>query len=72
MNKSKFHLELREILSCTKIRTEAKKGSGQRNSKVAANDCFIFNIWFASKRWAEATMDVGAYIIGMVKTNTKI
>ena len=31
----------------------------------------IFDSWFAPKRSAEAMMDVGADIIGMVKINTK-
>ena len=33
---------------------------------------FIFNSWFASKRSAESATDVGADIIDMVKTNTKV
>ena len=32
---------------------------------------FLFDIWFASKRSAEAAIDVSADIIGMVKRNTK-
>ena len=33
---------------------------------------FLFNIWFDSKKLAEAEMGVGADIIGSVKINTKI
>ena len=48
-----------------------KNGLGQRNIKGATNDGFTFHSWFASKRPDEAAMDVGADIIGMVKTNKK-
>ena len=35
------------------------------------NDYFLFDIWFASDRSNEAAMDVGEYMIGMVKLNTQ-
>ena len=50
---------------------EAKKGLRQMNVKGDTNDCFLFENWFASEWLAESEMDVGAEIIGMVKTNTK-
>ena len=49
----------------------AEKGLGHRNNKGATKDCFIFGIWFTLKRLAEAVMDVGAYMVGIVKTNKK-
>lgn len=48
------------------------KGLSQSNVKCDANDCFIFGIYFASKRSYEDTMDVGVDMIGMVKTNKKV
>ena len=44
-------------------RTEVKKGGPK--------DCFLFDSWFASKKAEEAAMELGAELIGMVKTNTK-
>ena len=38
---------------------------------MGTKDCFLFVSWFASKKAAEAVMEVGAKLIGMVKTNTK-
>ena len=51
---------------------EAKKGLYQRGVKRDTNYVFIFDIWIASKSFAEAVVDAGADMIGMVKTNTKI
>ena len=51
---------------------EATKGFGKSNIKGAIKGCFIFNSWCALKRSAESATDVGADIIDMVKTNTKI
>ena len=34
-------------------------------------DCFLFDSWFASKKAAEAVMEVGVELVFMVKTNTK-
>ena len=58
-------------VDCTKITTKAKKGIVQSYIKGATKDCFIFDSWSSSMNPADATMDVGAEIIGMVKTNTK-
>ena len=50
---------------------EATKGIGQKSIKGGTKDCFLFDSWFASKKAAEAAMEMGAELIGMVKTNTK-
>ena len=34
--------------------------------KGAIKYCFLFGSWFASNKLAEAAMDVGAYLTGMV------
>ena len=51
---------------------EETKGVGQKSIKGGTKDCFLFDIWFASKKAKEAVMEVGAELIGMVKTNTKV
>ena len=71
MKNSDFHLELGSTAACTKRIMEATNGFGQRDAKGATKDCFLFGSFFSSKRSAEAVMDVGADMIGMVKTNTK-
>ena len=50
---------------------EDTKGLGQKGVKGATKDCFIFGSWLYSNNLGEATMDVGADMIGMFKTNTK-
>ena len=50
---------------------EAAKGVGQKSIKGGTKDYFLFDSWFASNNAAEAAMEVGAELIGMVKTNTK-
>ena len=50
---------------------EATKGIGQKPIEGGKKDCFLFDSWFASKKAAEAVMEIGADLIGMVKTNTK-
>ena len=54
---------------CTKRIMEETKGIGQKYRKMAMKDCFIFEIWFSSKNLVETAMEVGAELIGMVKTN---
>ena len=49
----------------------ATKGIGQKSIKGGTNDCFLFDSWFASKKAAESAIEMGAELIGMVKTNTK-
>ena len=39
--------------------------------KGETEDCFLFYSWLASKKAAEAAMEIGAELIGMVKKNTK-
>ena len=51
--------------------TKRKKALGQSDIKGATKYCFIFGSLFASKRLDAYVMDVGTYIIGVVKTNTK-
>ena len=51
---------------------ESTKGIGQKSIKGWMKDCLLFDSWFASKKAAEAVMEVGAKFIGMVKKNTKV
>ena len=53
------------------ILVKATKGIIHRYIKGDTNDCFIFDSVFYSKELAEYAMEVGANIIGMVKTNKK-
>ena len=53
-----------------KIIMESMAGLGQRKEKFATNDCFPFEIWFASNRSADVAMDVGHDFISFVKTDT--
>ena len=50
---------------------EATNWLGYRGVKGATKDCFIFSICFAPNILAESMMNVGAYMCGMFKTNTK-
>ena len=72
MKHSKYQQELGTNASCTKITMEATKGIGQKSIKGGTKDCFLFDGWFASKKAAEAAMEIGAEFIGMVDTNTKV
>ena len=56
---------------CTKRMMEATKGVGKKSIKGVTKYCFLFDSWFNSKNAAEAEMEMGAELIGMVKTNTK-
>ena len=51
---------------------EATKGIVQMSKKWGTKDCLLFDSWFASKKAVEAAMELGAELIGMVKTNTKV
>ena len=51
---------------------EEKKVLGQRDVKGDTRDYFILESWFASKRLDGTDMYVGADMVGMVKTNTKV
>ena len=55
----------------TKRMTEETKGIVQKSKKGGRKDCFLFDSWFASKKAAEAAMELGAELIGLVMTNTK-
>ena len=50
--------------------TETNK-IGQRDMKGATNDCFLFDSCFSSNKLVESEMDIGTYMIGVVKTNTE-
>ena len=71
MKHSKYQKYLGSTESCTKITMEATKGIGQKYRKGETKDCFIFDSWFSSKKAVEAAMEVGADLIGMMRTNTK-
>ena len=57
--------------ACTKRMMEATKRICQKSIEEGTKDCFIFDGWLASKKAAEAAMEMGAELIGMAKTNTK-
>ena len=65
-------MELEAAIACTKRTMESINGLDQRDVKGATRDCFIFDSWFAPKRLAEAVVDVGADMIGMIKKQHKI
>ena len=67
----KYQKDLGATAACTKRITEATKGIGQKYIKWGTKNCFLFDSWFASKKAAEAAMEVGAKVIGMAKTNTR-
>ena len=58
-------------MACTKWMMEETKGIDQKYKKGGTKDCLLFDSWFASNKAAEATMELGDELIGMVKTNTK-
>ena len=47
------------------------KGDRSKVYRGGTKDCFLFDSWFASNKAAESAMELGAELIGMVKTNTK-
>ena len=71
MKDSRYQKELGATAACTKRMMEETRGIGQKSKKGVPKDCFLFDIWFASKKAAEAAMELGADLIGMVNTNTK-
>ena len=68
---SRYQQELGATAACTKRTTEETKGIGQKSKKGGPKECLLFDSWFASKKAAEAAMELGDELIGMVKTNTK-
>ena len=71
MNHSKYQQELGATAAFTKRIIEATKGIGQKSIKGGLKDCLLFDSWFASKKAAESTMEIGAEFIGMVNANNK-
>ena len=71
MKHSNCHQELGSTAARTKRVMEATKGIGQKSIEGGTKDCLLFDSWFASNKAAEAAMEIGAELIGMVKTNTK-
>ena len=72
INHSKYQQGIGATASCIKITLEATRGIGQKYRKGETNECFIFDSWFSSKSLEESAMEVGANLVGMVKTNTKV
>ena len=48
---------------------EKLKGIGQKYRKGAMKILFIFDSWFSSNKAAEAVMEVGDELIGMMNKN---
>ena len=71
MNQIKYHLQIGDTASCTNRMTEITKGVCQNGIKGYTKDFFLFDSFFSSNNLEEAVMDVGTFLIGMVKTNTK-
>ena len=71
MKHSKYQKELGATVTCTKRIMEATKVIGQKSIKGGTKDCFLFDSWLASKKAAEAAMNVGAEFIAMSKTTPK-
>ena len=65
-NHRNYQQDLGAISSCTKIMIEAKKGISQNSIKGGTDNCFLFDSLFASKKAAEAAMEVGAEFIGLL------
>ena len=71
MNCSNYQHELGATVACTKRIMEATSGIGQKSIKVGTKEYLLFDSLFACKKAAESAMEIGAELIGMVKTNTK-
>ena len=67
-----YQKELGASVVCTKQIMEETKGIGQKSKKGGPKDCFLFDSWFASKKAAEAAMELGDELIGTVNTNIKV
>ena len=68
---SHYQHDMGSTAACTKRMMEATKGVGKKSIKGVTKYCLLFDSWFNSKNAAEAEMEMGAELIGMVKTNTK-
>ena len=71
MKHSKHQQELGATEDFNKRMVEATNGLCQKSIKGGTTDCFLFDNWFATKKAAKGAMEVGAELIGTVKTNTK-
>ena len=71
MKDSRYQQDLGTTAVCTKRMMEETKGRGQKSKKGGPKDFFLFDSWFDLKKSADAAMELGAELIGMVKTNTK-
>ena len=72
MKDSRYQQDLGSTSACTKRMMDKTKGIGQKSKKEGPKYCFLFDSWFVSKKAAEAEMEIGAELIGTVKTNTKL
>ena len=71
MKHSKYQQELGSTAACTKRVMEATKGMGQKSIEGGTKYCFLFDSWFDPKKAAEAAMEIGAELIGMLKKDIK-
>ena len=71
MKHGKYQQELGVTVACTKRMKEAANDIGQKYSKGATKECFIFDSWVSSKKATEDVMEFGAEFICMGKTNNK-
>ena len=71
MKHSKYQQQLGSTVACTKRMMELTKGIDQRYIKGYTKYCFLFDSWFSSNNPEEASIKVGAGLIGMVKIYIK-
>ena len=71
MKQNKYQQEIGSTAACTKRMMEATLGIVKKSIKGGTKDCFLFDSWLAYKKAEEYAMEIGAELIGMVKTNTK-
>ena len=67
----KYQQEIGVTAACAKRMMEATNGIGHKSIKGVTKYWFFFNRWFYSNNAGEYATEVGANLIGMVKTNTK-
>ena len=72
MKSSRYHLELGATAACTNKLMEEINVLGQRDLKRSIRDCFLFYSWFSSNKSEDAAFSIIFYLIGIVKTNTKV
>ena len=71
MKDIRYEQDIGDTAACIKRMMDETKGIGHKSKKGGPKDCFLFASWFDSKKAAEAAMELGSELIGMVKTNTK-